>query len=85
MLVHSALFSAQSQYFKISRQNVPYFNLLHQRKVVFDCFATKTILNHAEYLRPAFFLKLGSQVNNCKQDLIPRSNADMTVAIQASA
>ena len=58
---------------------------LHQNKIVFDCFATKTILNHAEYLRPAFFLKLGSQVNNCKQDLIPRSNADMTVAIQASA
>ena len=34
-------FSAQSAYFYISRQKVPYFNVLRQNRVVFNCFATK--------------------------------------------
>ena len=44
----AAIFSALNAYFNNFRQKVPYFDVSRQKRVLFNCFATKQCLGIAE-------------------------------------
>ena len=53
----AAIFLAHSAYFNNFRQKIPYFDASRQKRVLFNCFATKQCLGLAslvEYANPHF-------------------------------